>query len=193
LRDEGLQPDDVLLDIGCGALRLGHLAVGYLKPGHYWGTDASAALMRRGWEAELDAAGRARLPPDQLVADADFSLSGVPDRITMAIAFGVFTHLPADALEQCLRSARRRLPLLRTLCVTLFLAPSGHAGAYRHPDGVVSHADRPPYHRDAASVERAAARAGFAFEWRDRRLPRGQRLLVLRPLAHMETLRDRIS
>ena len=32
---EGMQPPHRLLDIGCGALRLGHRAVAFLDPGNY--------------------------------------------------------------------------------------------------------------------------------------------------------------
>ena len=91
LAAEGMTPDDHLLDIGCGALRLGHLAVPFLQPGHYWGTDASLDLMRHGRAVEL--ADPDRLPLEHLVEDAVFAFPGLPDMITLAIAFGVFTHL----------------------------------------------------------------------------------------------------
>ncbi|MEZ5797929.1 MAG: class I SAM-dependent methyltransferase [Paracoccaceae bacterium] len=182
LLDEGLRPDDRLLDLGCGALRLGHRAVAFLHPGNYWGTDASLALMHRGWEAELTPALRARLPLEQLVEDAEFACPGVPATMDYAIAFGVFTHLPPGALPPALARLRARFPGLKRLLLTLFLAPGGHQGPLRQPDGVVTHAGRPPYHRIPAEVEAEAAAAGFAAEWRDRVLPRGQRLCVLRPV-----------
>lgn len=181
LLDEGLRPDHRLLDIGCGCLRLGHRAVGYLNPGNYWGTDASAALMARGWQTELTPELQARLPRDQLVEDAAFAFPGLPGDIDCAIAFGVFTHLPAAALRPALASLRARIPGLRKLLLTVFLAPKGQSGPLRQPDGVVTHADRPPYHRAAAEVEADTTAAGFALAWRDRRLPRGQRLCVLEP------------
>ncbi|GAB1395639.1 hypothetical protein MASR1M65_04160 [Saprospiraceae bacterium] len=46
---------------------------------------------------------------------------------------------------------------------------------------MVTHPDRPPYHRPAAEVEADARATGFAPVWRDRQLPRGQRLCVLEP------------
>ncbi|WP_431300836.1 class I SAM-dependent methyltransferase [Tabrizicola sp. BL-A-41-H6] len=179
LRDAGLLPHHQLLDIGCGALRLGHMAVQYLDPGHYRGTDASLALMRRGRDLEL--ANESRLPLDHLVEDADFSLPGIPDTIDFAIAFGVFTHLPAAMLRPALTSVRARLRHLDTLLLTVFLAPPGHAGAHRQPDGVVTHPDRPPYHRTAAEVEADAAATGFTLSWQAVQLPRGQVLCHLKP------------
>ena len=111
LLDAGLRPHHRLLDIGCGSLRLGCRAVPYLDPGQYWGTDLSGALMRKGYEAEL--ADKTRLPPAQLIEDADFSFPGVPDTIDFAIAFAVFTHLPLNHLRRALTQARSRLPRLR--------------------------------------------------------------------------------
>jgi SAM-dependent methyltransferase len=180
LREAGLLPHHRLLDIGCGSLRLGVKAVPYLNPGHYWGTDASAALMRRGWEVELT--DKDRLPLSQLVEDADFGLPGIPPDIDMAIAFGVFTHLPAASLDTCLAALRRRLPRLQAFLFTVFLAPGGPPPRpHRQADGVVTHPDRPPYHRPAAEVIAAAARAGFAAAFRPALLPRGQALCLARP------------
>lgn len=167
--------EDHLLDIGCGALRLGHLAIPYLEPGHYWGTDASLALMRHGRLVELP--DPERLPEDHLVEDASFAFPGIPPSITIAIAWGVFTHLPAPMLAPALATLRARFPNLRVALVTLFLADG--PGPHRQPDGVVTHADRPPYHRARAEVEAEARAAGFTPAWGDGRLPRGQALLIL--------------
>lgn len=164
-----MTPDDHLLDIGCGALRLGHKAVPFLKPGHYWGTDASLALMRHGRRAELP--DPEALPLDHLIEDAAFAFPGVPDRITLAIAFGVFTHLPHADLATALRNLRR-FPNLRAVLFTVFL--SDLPGPARQPDGVVTHPDRPPYHLPETLVAETIAAAGFAPARLPTLLPRGQ-------------------
>ena len=175
LHAAGMTPDDHLLDIGCGSLRLGHLAVPYLKPGHYWGTDASLALMRHGRLHELP--DLARLPEDHLVEDATFAFPGIPPTITLAIVWGVFTHLPAPLLLPALTTRRARFPQLRGALVTLFLADDDNPT--RQPDGVVTHPDRPPYPRPRAEVEAEARAAGFIPAWSEAKLPRGQALLLL--------------
>jgi hypothetical protein len=165
----GMTPDDHLLDIGCGALRLGHKAVPFLDPGHYWGTDASLALMRHGRLTELP--DPARLPEDHLIEDATFAFPGIPDTITLAIAFGVFTHLPHADLATALTNLRR-FPNLRTVLFTVFLSDA--PGPTRQPDGVVTHPDRPPYHVPESRVSRTITAAGFTPARQPMLLPRGQ-------------------
>jgi len=165
----GMTPEDTLLDIGCGALRLGHKAVPYLKPGHYWGTDASLALMRHGRFTELP--DPSTLPEDHLIEDAHFAFPGIPDSITLALAFGVFTHLPQSALQTALASLRR-FPNLRATLFTVFLSET--PGPTRQPDGVVTHPDRPPYHLPEAQIAAAIRAAGFTPARQPLLLPRGQ-------------------
>ena len=180
LRAEGLLPHHHLLDIGAGSLRLGCKAVPYLDAANYWATDASMALMRRGHQTEL--ADPLRLPLSHLVEDAGFLFPGIPDTIDMAIAWGVFTHLPPDNLERALLSLRAMFPRLRKFLFTLFLADCALAhGPIAQPDGVVTHPDRPPYHVLTRQVFAQCSNAGFAAFARDDRLPRGQRLWVAWP------------
>ncbi len=181
LQDAGLRPHHRLLDIGAGSLRLGCKAVPWLEPAHYWATDASLALMQRGYEVEL--AAKDRLPLSHLIEDADFALPGVPPEIDFAIAFGVFTHLPAPALQTALATARAGLPRLTAFLFTVFLAPDAdsHATPLRQPDGVVTHPDRPPYHLLACQVQAMAI--GWTLARAETMLPRGQALFVARPLA----------
>jgi hypothetical protein len=178
LLSAGMTPDDHLLDIGCGPLRLGHKAVPYLRPGHYWGTDASLALMRHGRLTELPDPGA--LPEDHLVEDADFAFPGIPQTITLAIAFAVFTHLPAPLPAQALTNLRARFPRLRAALFTVFHAPDG-AGATRQPDGVVTHPDRPPYHVTEADTDAMVRAAGFLPARQPTLLPRGQVLWTAAP------------
>jgi hypothetical protein len=176
----GMAPHHRLLDIGAGSLRLGCKAVPYLNPGHYWATDASRALMLRGHEVELE--DKSRLPPDQLIEDADFAfpgLQGIP--FDYAIAFGVFTHLPFEDFCRALGSIAQRLTGAPHILFTVFLAPDGVSmGPVRQPDGVVTHPNRPPYHFGDAAVRTFAGQAGFALSQSPQQLPRGQVLYTAR-------------
>ena len=178
LLDEGLDPHHRLLDIGAGCLRLGHRALRYLVAGRYWGTDASRALMLRGWEEELSPLEQAKLPPEQLIEDDAFAFPNVPE-VDFAISWGVFTHLPAPMLAPALKNLRQTAPRLQKFLLTVFLAPEGHEGQFRQRDGVVTHPARPPYHRYPSSVEADAKAAGWDLRWREDHLPRGQMVAVL--------------
>ncbi|PWK59310.1 class I SAM-dependent methyltransferase [Roseicyclus mahoneyensis] len=173
LQAHGLQPNQTLLDIGAGSLRLGCKAVPYLDPGHYWATDASRALMLRGREMELPDPDR--LPEDRLVEDADFAFPNLPLRVDCLIAFGLFTHLPPGQTAHALARIARRWPEPRVLLFTVFLAPEDHAGeSLRQPDGVVTHPDRPPWHLTETALRGMADAAGLTLERQPDRLPRGQ-------------------
>lgn len=175
LQAEGMGPQHRLLDIGAGSMRLGCKAVPFLHPGHYWATDASGALMQRGRALELPDPDR--LPQDQIIEDAVFAFPGVP-QVDYAIAFGVFTHLPRDRLALCLTNLRAAQPGITAL-FTVFLAPES-AASHRQADGVVTHANRPPYHLLQADVVAMAQAAGWQMERRNVLLPRGQALFVAR-------------
>ena len=173
---EGLLPNHHLLDIGAGSLRLGCKAVPYLDPGHYWATDQSGPLMQRGHQTELD--DPTRLNPDHLIEDAAFQFPGVPDTITHAIAFAVFTHLPLNYLTKALPRLRQ-FPNLQSLLFSVFLSDT--TASHRQPDGVVTHRNRAPYHFTAEDVLRETQFSGFTATLHDHRLPRGQILCRVIP------------
>ena len=183
LLELGLRETDRVLDIGAGSLRLGHRLVPMLGPGNYWATDASGALMRRGWEVELTEDDRAKLPVEQLVEDAEFRFPAVPADIDFALCFAVFTHLPMNHLRRALVTVRARFPTLRRFVFTVFLAPdaAAFAGPFRQNDGVVTHPDRAPWHMLAEDALHMARASGFEVTMRPDRLPRGQVMFVADP------------
>ncbi|GLS88114.1 type 12 methyltransferase [Cypionkella aquatica] len=181
LIEAGLMPRHHLLDIGAGSLRLGCLAAPYLDPGHYWATDLSGALMQRGYQAEI--ADKSHLSPKQLIEDANFNFPGIPDTITHAICFAVFTHLPANHLRRALIQARARFPSLQKFLFTCFLAPDAAQSLqpFRQVDGVVTHDTRAPYHMLAEDILHLSRASGFAVTQHQMWLPRGQVLFTATP------------
>lgn len=176
----GLEPQHQFLDIGAGSLRLGCRLVPYMQPNHYWATDLSGDLLRRGYDLEL--ADKSRLSPDHLIEDANFSFPGLPATITHAMAFAVFTHLPLAHLAHGLGQIRARFPVLEWLMFTVFIAPDdGFSTPHRQPDGVVTHPDRAPWHHRLSDVLATAQAAGFTPEALPTELPRGQMLIRATP------------
>ncbi len=105
LKRVGLRPEHALLDVGCGAMRLGVYAVPYLESGFYAGIDAYEPYIRLGRRLAAEAG----LPPERydLLAADDFRLEAFGRSFDVAIAQSVFTHLSAEATGRCVERLRR--------------------------------------------------------------------------------------
>lgn len=186
LVSRGLCPDHRLLDVGCGALRLGVHAVAYLNPCGYFGLDISPSLIHAGYWRELDDTGRAKLPPGQLSANAEFDLAFVGAPVDMAIAQSLFTHLPLNHVRRCLAAVAATLKPGGVLYATAWVLPDdapvhqpfAWAGTL-NGEGIVTSDIRDPYHHAWRDIRFAAD--GLPFEpmllgeWGH---PRGQPMLA---------------
>lgn len=187
LRQQGMQPHNTLLDVGCGSLRLGVRAVAYLDAGKYWGTDLVTELMQAGYEKEIVPAGLAdKLPREQLVADADFAFPGIPAAIDFAMATSVFTHLPLNHLRLCLANLGAMVNPGCRFYFTIFTPPDGASvnASHQQNERAVSHPHKDPYHYTVEDVLYAAK--GLPWEityigaWDH---PRNQKLVLARRIA----------
>ena len=79
----GLRPEHRLLDFGCGALRLGVLAIPYLDAGNYFGVDSHLEQPRGGRYVRDPAARASRTKRPRLLWNDDFAFShfGRPVRL----------------------------------------------------------------------------------------------------------------
>lgn len=101
LKQQGLRPKHVLLDIACGSLRLGVKAIPYMQPGHYLGIEKEQQLLDAGVDQELgEALLKSKRP--RLLCSSDFSFEQFETPIDMAIAQSLFTHLPPPLIGLCL-------------------------------------------------------------------------------------------
>jgi len=101
LISHGLKPEHKLVDIGCGPFRAGRHLIDYLDPGNYYGIDANLSLLDVGYTDELTDAQRAKLPVENLRANARFNVDfGV--QFDFAIAHSVFTHVSLNHIRLCL-------------------------------------------------------------------------------------------
>jgi hypothetical protein len=105
LRSRGLRPQDILLDIACGSLRLGSKVIPYLERGHYLGVDKEAGLIEAGMKHELSQALLQEKSPELLVSGS-FEFSKLTKRPTFAIAQSLFTHLTVELIHSCFRNLR---------------------------------------------------------------------------------------
>jgi len=155
---EGLEPRHTLLDVGCGCLRAGVQLVRYLEPGHYYGMDVNASLVRAGLEHELPAAGLAgRVAADHLLVNGAFEGWRFGAVFDYAIAQSVFTHLPLSAVGDALRELGRCIRPGGRLYATVFEAKGNPVpeSVFHERGGVTSRCDRDPFHfrfRDLAAL-----------------------------------------
>ncbi len=98
LRRLGLSPHHQLLDIGCGALRLGSLAIPYLDDDHYCGIDPFEPFHRIGRRILADLGVEKRYA---LHCSGSFDFEVFDRRFDYAIAQSVFTHLSEEAITGC--------------------------------------------------------------------------------------------
>ena len=104
LKSQGLQPQDNLLDVGCGCLRGGLHYIEYLSTGHYSGIDINSSLLEAGRleikEAQLEH------KQAQLILNDEFDLGLFDKKFEFMIAVSVFTHLPLNIIIRCLVQAK---------------------------------------------------------------------------------------
>lgn len=101
MKGRGLEPGHRLLDVGCGALRGGRYFIDYLEPGHYYGLDVNATLLDAGYERELEAHQRDRLPRENLRETGRFE-SDFGVAFDYALAQSVFTHMSLNRVRLAL-------------------------------------------------------------------------------------------
>jgi len=102
---EGLKPEHILLDLGCGSLRGGRFFIDYLSQGHYLGIDKNIDLIIRGVAEELGIKSFYEKQPLFVISNnfEFYKFSKQPDYI---IAQSLFTHLSPGSIIDCLRSLR---------------------------------------------------------------------------------------
>ena len=175
---QGLRPEHRLLDVGCGALRGGLHFVRYLEPGHYFGVDGNASLVRAG-RHELAASGLTKRAPNLMVNDR-FEFWKFDVQFDFLMAISLMTHLNMNHIVRCLGEAHRVLPLGGKFYASFFEAPHpAHLATIAHtPGGVITHLDSDPYHYSFDELETAARYVGMEAErigdWRH---PRAQQMM----------------
>ena len=103
LKSVGLQPEDRLLDFGCGIGRMAVHALNYLESDKYWGIDISETMLERAKAVcgELHQRGR------WLLGDGGVLNTLQDIHFDYICAFSVFTHLDLEEYYTHLQCMRR--------------------------------------------------------------------------------------
>lgn len=129
---EGLRPSSRVLDVGCGALRVGYWLMRFLDPGCYLGIEPNREMLKVGIEEIVEADVLARAKP-RFDHNDRFDLSVFGEPVDYVIARSIWTH-----------TARAQISaLLRSFAETA--APGGVLLATYHPaSAIFSHRPRSP-------------------------------------------------
>ena len=135
----GLSESSSLLEIGCGALRFGRLALVFLLPGKYACIEPQRDLVNAALRFELGtdilrlkrprfAFNAAFEPPLQPAGEPTASV----DTFDYMVAQSIFTHVAADMLDAALLKLKPRLARSAVLFASLFLSdpPRIHAPSF---------------------------------------------------------------
>jgi SAM-dependent methyltransferase len=100
---EGLLPSSHVLDVGCGALRLGYWLLHFLDPGCYFGIEPQQDMLNIGLEqlVEPDVVQRAQA---RFSANDEFDFSVFGERFDFVIARSIWTHASKPQISQMLSS-----------------------------------------------------------------------------------------
>ncbi len=100
---EGLRPSSRVLDVGCGALRLGYWLMRFLEPGCYFGIEPQQEMLGVGLEEliEPQVVERADAHFD---ANEDFDFSVFGETFDFVFARSIWTHASKPQISAMLRS-----------------------------------------------------------------------------------------
>ena len=107
LKENGLKPDEKLIDIGCGTLRGGIPLIKYLNETNYCGLEVRENVLTEG-RKELKEEGLENKHP-HLVHFSDFDKLDFEAKFDKAFAFSVLIHLEDDITEKCFSFVKRNL------------------------------------------------------------------------------------
>lgn len=188
MRSRGLQPHDLLLDVGCGSLRGGVKFVEYLNDGHYFGIDISPSLLEAGYAQEItsrqDLADK--LPWSNLKCTDTFDAHSFGKAFDYALAQSVFTHLTLNSIRLCLENLHPVLKPGGKFCATYFRIEEDQLSGVSRDNGfgVVTCGYKDPYHYRVADFQHLIRGLPWSLDGElDWGHPRGQRMLVFSKAA----------
>jgi hypothetical protein len=172
--NQGLKPEDILLDVACGSLRAGRHFIAYLNKGHYLGLDHNRWLIEAGLKHEVPKAMQKEKRPEFVISDA-FEFEKLTKQPTFALAQSLFSHLTKADIELCLRNLFAAMPSGGRFFAT-FVPMSFLPEDYQNPD---QSADDKAFRYDAEEILEIGRAAG----WQGRYIgdwghPRGQEMLA---------------
>ena len=162
LRRQGLRPEDMLLDVGCGSLSAATRLLPYMERSHYWGYEKDLELYIAGSQIELPRVGVA-VELGHFIVNDDFDFSDAPHPFNVALASSLFRRLTLNGIARCIAGVVKKLaPDGRFYATWLDNPDPLHFGTLVHGDGTKSYSDRDPFHYSFAVLSGWSRRSAAA-------------------------------
>jgi len=183
--ERGLKPEMKLIDIGCGCLRAGVHFISYLNDGNYYGIDMNSSLIDAGYQKELDAVGRKKMPKNNFLVNSNFESYRFGVEFDFALAQSVFTHLPLNHIRRCLFELAKCVKQGCQFYATFFeFSPELlYTLIKQQPGEIITSMDSDPYHYKLQDffwcIEGLPWEISYIGDWQH---PRGQKMLCFTKL-----------
>ena len=160
----GLRQHHLLLDVGCGSLRIGRLLIPYLNRGKYFGVEPNEWLVKEAITRELGETLVDTKRPTFFFTDSPESVARGETAFNFALAQSIFSHCGLDLIKAWLSATSRLLAEDGALVATFLIGEedSPRTG-WIYPECV---------NYLPATLERAAAEVKLQFEILDWKHPR---------------------
>jgi SAM-dependent methyltransferase len=160
----GLRQHHLLLDVGCGSLRIGRLLIPYLNRAKYFGVEPNEWLVEEGIKRELGETLVQIKRPTFFFSDSPETVVQAKVSFDFALAQSIFSHCGLDLIRGWLAAVSRSLSRDGALIATFLPSEEDSlCTGWVYPECVNY---RP------ATLERAAAEANLRFEVLDWKHPR---------------------
>jgi len=107
LKEQGLQPHHILLDVGCGPLRGGVPIIQYLNSNNYYGVDSNKIVVEEGKKELKDYNLESKYP--HVIHVEDFKDLKIDETFDFIWGFSVIIHMTDVIYEDFIRFCKRKL------------------------------------------------------------------------------------
>jgi hypothetical protein len=179
----GLRQHHMLLDLGCGSLRIGRLLIPYLNRGKYFGVEPNEWLVDEGIRRELGETLVQIKRPTFYFSDSPHTIAQAKIAFDFALAQSIFSHCGLDLIKGWLSAISRSLAQNGAFVATFLMGEEDCTRTgWIYPECVNY---RP------ATLERAAADVNLRFEILDWKHPRQTWALFAAPGFNSSWFKDR--
>ena len=136
LLQHGLRPDSLVLDYGCGVMRLGYWIMRFLDRGGYHGIEPNEEYLAAGKRIVIGSELLTQKAP-AFSSDANFNLTVFNKKFDFIVARSIFTHFTPAAIEKVLASLPASLSATGVFIASYWPSDMAKPHAARKPPLVI--------------------------------------------------------